>query len=47
MAVQLIIIAAFGAVDKPLASCLLVDFLETQFKMIVGMFVLHYGKQCF
>ena len=27
-ALQLIVLAAFGAVDKPLASCVLVNFLE-------------------
>ena len=33
---QLIVLAVFGAVDLPIASCMLVYFLEIQFKMIVG-----------
>ena len=36
-ALQLIVFAAFGAVDEPLAPCMLVDFLEILFKMIVGL----------
>ena len=38
-ALQLIVLAAFGAVDQPLAPCMLVHFLEIQFKMyyIVGL----------
>ena len=30
-ALQLIVLAAFGVVDKPLASCMLVHFLEIDF----------------
>ena len=36
-ALQPIVLAAFGTVDLPLAPCMLVHFLEIQFKMIVGL----------
>ena len=36
-ALQLIVIAAFGGVDQPFASCMLLHFLEIYFKMIVGL----------
>ena len=32
---QLIVLAAFGAVDEPLASCMLVHFMEIWFKIMV------------
>ena len=35
-AFQLNILAVFDAVDKPLAFCILVDFLEIKFEVIVG-----------
>ena len=34
---QLIVIAMFDAVDQPLASCILVHFLEILFEIIVGL----------
>ena len=36
-ALQLILMAVFGAVDYPLASCMLFRFLEIRFEMIVGL----------
>ena len=36
-ALQLIVLVVFGALNKPLASCMLVHFLEIKFEMIVGL----------
>ena len=36
-ALKLIVLAVFGAVNQPLASCMLVHFLEIKFEMIVGL----------
>ena len=36
-ALQLIVLVVFGAVDWPLASCMLAHFLEIYFEMIVGL----------
>ena len=44
---QLIILAMSGAVDQPLASCMLVHFLEIKFEVIVGVYVWHNGEQLF
>ena len=37
MALQLIVLPAFGAVNYTLASCMLIHFLEIYFNMIVGL----------
>ena len=36
-ALRQIVLTAFGAVDQPVASCMLVRFLEIKFTMIVGL----------
>ena len=36
-ALQLVVLAVFGAVNSALASCMLVHFSENLFKIIVGL----------
>ena len=36
-ALQLIVVAAFGVVDSPLASCMLVHFFKSTFKQQLGL----------
>ena len=46
-ALQLIVLVVLGAVDQPLASCMLVHLLEILFEMIVGVLVCHSGEHPF
>ena len=44
---QLVVFVVFGAMYLSLASCMLVDFLEISFEMIVGLQVSHNEEQLF
>ena len=43
----ILVLVVFGAVDLPLTSPMLVHFLETQFEMIVGLYVWHNEEHLF
>ena len=42
-----LVLVVFGAVDLPRTSSMLVHFLETQFEMIVGLYVWHNEEHLF
>ena len=46
-ALQLIFVVLCGAVDEPLASCILVHFLAIKFEMRVGLLICHNAEQLF